>query len=172
MRILNFIFGKNVLRMWTLLSCFRARGSCGNCLTPQSFLLLGKSILSELVNKFPTFYEQKCSRVYHWALSWLSESNPHPFSIHLCPSCYMQVSQLVSLLWIFQLTLCMHSSFPHTCSMSDPSNPWFDHPVNNKLWCSSLCNFLHSFCFLGPNIILSILLNLSPFRMTDQVSHR
>jgi hypothetical protein len=71
----------------------------------------------------------------------------------------------------------------HTCYMSHPSRPWFDHP--NNIWWSvqvtkllimqsspASCHFL-----LGPNILFSALfqntLNLCFFlRVRDQVSQR
>lgn len=96
MIILNLIYKKKVLRKWTGLNCLRTRGFCGNCLTAQSLVLLGKLTVNQLVNKFPTFYEHNGQEPTIGSYNEPFESNPHPVS-------------LISILVSFQLSVGLPS---------------------------------------------------------------
>jgi hypothetical protein len=121
------------------------------------------------VKSYPVFSWSRHSPTFYWTRRFITTTKPpHPTSWR----CILILSSL--------LGLCLPSglfpsgppppnknSTPHICHMSCPSHSsQFDHP-NNIWWevqiislSSSLCNFLHSPCYLvlfRANILLNTL---------------
>jgi len=165
-------------------------------LNPWSRVLLEKLTGSQLVKKFPIFYETRrfitaFTSARHLSLSWASSIQsipPHPTSWRSILILYFHLSLgLQSGLFL--------SGFPTKIQYTPPLYPlhatcpthlilldfitWKIYSEEYRSLSSSLCSFLHSSVIsslLGPNILLSTLFSntlglRSSLNVSDQVPH-
>jgi hypothetical protein len=145
---------------------------CWNCPVVGTFH--AKLMASQLVKKFLAFMEPKIKEKVHchtlFGDCWIQFTPCFP-EIHF-NNIFLHMALFCQILFhcAFLNTFVCIYRFPHVSCPSYP--PWFQYCINiswrDKLWSSSLCNFLHPLVtpFLAVNVTMS-----SSFQATSCVSH-